>query len=321
MAAHGDSVSIGFAAAAASVEVIGDGTMVSTGSIALASLVAKGMAIDKAQRMESRSLSMQVIDENSPVPSADIIVRFPRTAAVPAMPAIGQSTVRMLVAGKTTELGSLVGEAAIMVRQHGQDIVEFQDFSAATDAIGRASAAAVTAAAHLVVVPENDETPEAELARTARMVRSAPAGSVVASRDAAMAVKSRTAGTWLEPLGELPDMEGGADHVCARYEKLATCAYCRDGCLDVIFVKSKTCGEANLALKIRNGSMQESQMANCEKMNSDAHDGADGIVSPDRMQVVQFAPPTGLAPFVTQIYFFNCEEPYISDLNRRRSAI
>ena len=40
------------------------------------------------------------------------------------------------------------------------------------------------------------------------MARSAPAGSVVASRDAAMAVKSKTAGTWLEPLGELPDMEG-----------------------------------------------------------------------------------------------------------------
>ena len=55
-------------------------------------------------------------------------------------------------------------------------------------------------------------------------------------------------------------------------------------------------------------------MANCEKLNSDAYEGSDGIVSPDRMQVVQFAPPAGLAPFVTQIYFFNCEEPYICDL-------
>ena len=88
-------------AAAASVEVIGDGATVSTGSIALASLVAKGMAIDKAQRMESHSLSMQVIDEHSPVPSADIIVRFPRTAASPAMRAIEESTMRMLVAGKS----------------------------------------------------------------------------------------------------------------------------------------------------------------------------------------------------------------------------
>ena len=41
------------------------------------------------------------------------------------------------------------------------------------------------------------------------------------------------------------------------------------------------------------------------------------FVSPDKINITQFAPSTTLAPFVTQIYYFRCEEPETKD---RQSA-
>jgi AraC-like DNA-binding protein len=59
--------------------------------------------------------------------------------------------------------------------------------------------------------------------------------------------------------------------------------------------------------------MQESQMADCD-IASNSHVDADaGFIAPDKIEVVQFAPPTELAPFVTQIYFFRCDEKQIQD--------
>ncbi|MEP7350622.1 MAG: helix-turn-helix domain-containing protein [Sphingorhabdus sp.] len=36
-------------------------------------------------------------------------------------------------------------------------------------------------------------------------------------------------------------------------------------------------------------------------------------IAPEKLQVVHFAPPAELAPFVTQIYFFRCEESHVHD--------
>lgn len=60
--------------------------------------------------------------------------------------------------------------------------------------------------------------------------------------------------------------------------------------------------------------MHESQMAGSEILKIDTHQDGGDFVSPDKIEVVQFAPPTALAPFVTQIYFFRCEERHIRDL-------
>jgi AraC-like DNA-binding protein len=60
--------------------------------------------------------------------------------------------------------------------------------------------------------------------------------------------------------------------------------------------------------------MQESQMANCEKTDVPPDEEAEQTyISPDKIDVVQFAPPAELAPYVLQIYFFRCEESYIHD--------
>ena len=59
--------------------------------------------------------------------------------------------------------------------------------------------------------------------------------------------------------------------------------------------------------------MQESQMADCETGDG-AHINADqSYISPDKIEVLQFAPPAELAPFVTQLYLFRCEEDFIHD--------
>jgi AraC-like DNA-binding protein len=59
--------------------------------------------------------------------------------------------------------------------------------------------------------------------------------------------------------------------------------------------------------------MHESQMADCEVDDTTQASAASGYIAADKFDVVQFAPPPELAPFVTQIYFFRCEEEFIQD--------
>ncbi len=59
--------------------------------------------------------------------------------------------------------------------------------------------------------------------------------------------------------------------------------------------------------------MQESQMADCEIADG-SHECAElGYISPDKFEILKFAPPAELAPFVTQLYLFRCEEDFIHD--------
>ncbi len=58
--------------------------------------------------------------------------------------------------------------------------------------------------------------------------------------------------------------------------------------------------------------MQESQTADCD--NEGGPPGADSTyVALEKIEILQFAPPGELSPFVTQIYFFRCEEEFIRD--------
>ncbi|MBL0923258.1 MAG: AraC family transcriptional regulator [Sphingomonadaceae bacterium] len=59
--------------------------------------------------------------------------------------------------------------------------------------------------------------------------------------------------------------------------------------------------------------MQESQMADCDNVELSPMDAQVDSVAPDKIEVVQFAPPVELAPYVTQVYFFRCDERYIHD--------
>jgi AraC-like DNA-binding protein len=59
--------------------------------------------------------------------------------------------------------------------------------------------------------------------------------------------------------------------------------------------------------------MQESQMADCDMAGHLHDDAGAAFIAPHKIEVVQFAPPAELAPFVTQIYFFGCDEKHIQD--------
>jgi AraC-like DNA-binding protein len=60
--------------------------------------------------------------------------------------------------------------------------------------------------------------------------------------------------------------------------------------------------------------MHESQMAAGHDAESVVDDADRQLVSPDRIAVAQFAPPPAMAPFITQIYFFRCEDERVHDL-------
>ena len=64
-------------------------------------------------------------------------------------------------------------------------------------------------------------------------------------------------------------------------------------------------------IDVKSGPMHDGGMG---EQNSINH-GLDGDVSlsPDLMEVVKFVPPPALAPFVTQIYFFRCDQEQVRD--------
>ena len=59
--------------------------------------------------------------------------------------------------------------------------------------------------------------------------------------------------------------------------------------------------------------MQESQLAGIAASGEADFQSADDFVSPDKIDVAHFAPSPALAPFVTQIYLFRCEERQTRD--------
>lgn len=173
---------------AASVEIIDHAGPVSTGSIAAASLIAKGMALDKAQRMETRFLAMQVGDGRQVQADADIRLALPRTAASDETQPLAESVMELLVIEGRDGTGMLQPAAAFAQSRGG--------------AFDEASAA------HLVIKPDGAEVAEAENARVVRMVQSAQDGALVASKHAAMALKALQPGLRVEAIGELPDTGG-----------------------------------------------------------------------------------------------------------------
>lgn len=60
--------------------------------------------------------------------------------------------------------------------------------------------------------------------------------------------------------------------------------------------------------------MQDSKIAGRETMDAGAKGSRLAYVAPDKVEIANFAPPAELAPYVTQIYFFRCDEKHIHDL-------
>ena len=183
---------------AASVEIIDLTGPVSAGSIAAAALVAKGMAVDKAQRMETRFLAMQVGDGRQEQGDVDIRLALPRTAASSETQPLDESVMELLV---------IQGSDAAARHAH---LVAVADVLQTVSAVGQPGVGArgVASAIHLVIKSDGAGVAEAERARAMRMVQSAQDGALVASKHAAMALKALHPGLRVEAIGELPDAGG-----------------------------------------------------------------------------------------------------------------
>lgn len=59
--------------------------------------------------------------------------------------------------------------------------------------------------------------------------------------------------------------------------------------------------------------MHESCSDGLERTDTPVNDQHSSFTSPDKIEVTHFAPTPELAPYVTQIYFFRCDEPAIRD--------
>jgi hypothetical protein len=59
--------------------------------------------------------------------------------------------------------------------------------------------------------------------------------------------------------------------------------------------------------------MHEGRSDGLERTDTPVNDQHSSFTSPDKIEVTHFAPAAELAPYVTQIYFFRCDEPAIRD--------
>ncbi len=59
--------------------------------------------------------------------------------------------------------------------------------------------------------------------------------------------------------------------------------------------------------------MHEGRSAGLDSIDALTSDVNLSFTAPDKIDVTHFVPATELAPYVTQIYFFRCDEPAIRD--------
>jgi hypothetical protein len=192
---------------AESVTIVNGSMAVSDGSIELAAVVAKGMAIDRSQRLETTCRSMQITDRSDEgLDPSQIKVDVDRTMPRLSSNVIDPSKMIMLIAAANSQSLARYDLAEISML-HGIHIAASDDIGDAAKALARlaGSRSVGPAAATLVVAADVDSISDTDIARVVRIAQSTPEGSVGASMEAAMALKALHPEIRIEPIGELPD--------------------------------------------------------------------------------------------------------------------
>lgn len=196
-------------AQASSVETIEPGKQMSHAAILLAAQVAKGRAIDNAQRLESTHAPFEVSDGSlAPTSSSTPAVILPRSASTPAGHDMPRGSCHFCIATDAPLASDAVqweqvGEYYISRDTQPGDATGFMNalLSAAHDA----------RIAFDVSVSDDDSPPQAIADNLNRLVQSASNGSAVATSSAAMMMKAQAPDISIEPLGELPGSVGASD--------------------------------------------------------------------------------------------------------------
>jgi hypothetical protein len=196
---------------AESVTIVNDHVAMSHGTIKLAALVAKGMAVDKAQRMESVYRTMEVADRSDDsARSSDINIKVERSAQYVPPIAIEPSKMVMLIAAVDGQLLNRLDLREISTL-HGMHVAASNDLEHAAKGLARlAGIRSVGPTAAILVVADNDHgISDADIAQAVRIAQSTPEGSVGLSMAAAMALKASHPEIRIEPIGELPGQGSG----------------------------------------------------------------------------------------------------------------
>lgn len=192
---------------ASSVETIDSGKRLSHAAIMLAAQVAKGRAIDNAQRLESTHMPFEVSDGRPsrmpPSTPALIVARSATTDAGDDMP---HGSCHFCIATDSPMASDAV---------HWEQVGDFyiRRGAQAADAIPSMKAvlfAAPDARIAFDVTVSDDDAPHGVADNLNRLVRSASNGSAVATASAAMMIKALEPDLRLEPLGELPGSSGAS---------------------------------------------------------------------------------------------------------------
>ncbi len=192
---------------AASVEIIEHGDRLSLAGIQLAAEVAKGRAVDNAVRLESEAVPFEVAASDAPLlpDKSAHVVPVARSAGADVEQTLEQrqtcwwiaTDANNRVAGfDPTALGQIAVRSLAETNELGQILAQLR--GANPDA----------ATAIDIAVTDDGMPDEGEAARLERLLRTATAGTTLATASAAMAIKALHVDAWIEPLGELPDLNG-----------------------------------------------------------------------------------------------------------------
>jgi len=195
-------------AEASSVETIEPGKHMSHAAIMLAAQVAKGRAIDNAQRLESTHGPFEVSDDTlSRVDPSTPAVILARSATTPAGHHLPRGSCHFCVATDVL----LVSEA-VQWEQVGECYISrnVQPADAHRLMNGLLSAAPDARIAFDVVASDDDSPPQGIADNLNRLVQSASNGSAIATSSAAMMIKAQAPDISIEPLGELPGSVGAS---------------------------------------------------------------------------------------------------------------
>jgi tetratricopeptide (TPR) repeat protein len=189
---------------AVSVTLAGSGDRLTDAAITHASHIAKGMAIDNAARLESVALGLAVDENAAPEVSdgGDLQVRLPRSAVMGSGPPLEEG--RRLISMITDR--PIPASALWTEVESGFHLAMLESRAQAHELAIRVRQADPYARAAIGIVVDTDI--DGHPAQLLRIAQAGSEGTILASTETTMAMKSAFPGLWIEPLGELPDAAG-----------------------------------------------------------------------------------------------------------------
>lgn len=197
---------------AASVEIVGGVETLSKAGIQIAARVAKGRAVDRAARLESEAIGIEVADSSpkAHVSAYDKMLILPRTAIYVSQDALPDHRAVALLATDIESGGREMAE--------GLHLAEFDDAIRAYNRVAdiRRDNPEACVAIGLSINAGDAASQQRDESRIRRMLHAASEGVTITNGAAAMILKAEYPELRVEPLGELPESSGAVELYAIR---------------------------------------------------------------------------------------------------------